>query len=99
MEPVTIDSAVNAAQAGNAWGMVIYCVAVIAIIYFLIVRPSKRRIAEFKKMLDSLKIGNRVLAAGIYGTIKKVGETTVDVEIAKGVVVEVSKNAIAGVEK
>jgi preprotein translocase subunit YajC len=63
------------------------------------VRPSKRRIAEYKKMLDSLKVGNRVLAAGIYGTIKKIGDTTVDVEIAKGVVVEVSKNAIADVEK
>ena len=55
--------------------------------------------AEYQKMLDSLKVGNRVLAAGIYGTIKKVGETTIEVEIAKGVVVEVSKNAVAGVEK
>ena len=98
MEPLT-DSAVNAAQTGSTWGMIIYCVAVVAIIYFLIVRPGKRRMAEYKKMLDSLKVGNRVLAAGIYGTIKKIGETTVDVEIAKGVVVEVSKNAIAGVER
>lgn len=97
-EPVTIDS-VNAAQAGNTWGMVIYCVAVIAIIYLLIVRPNKRRMAEYQKMLDSLQVGNRVLAAGIYGTIKKIGETTVDVEIAKGVVIEVSKNAISGVDK
>ena len=99
MEPVTIDSAVNATQQGSVWGMVIYCAVVFAIIYLLIVRPGKRRMAEYKKMLDSLKVGNRVLAAGIYGTIKKIGETTVDVEIAKGVVVEVSKNAIAGVEK
>ena len=98
MEPVTIDSAV-AAQQGNAWGMVIYCVAVIAIIYLLIVRPSKKRMAEYQKMLDSLKVGNRVIAAGIYGTIKKIGETTVNVEVAKGVVIEVSKNAIANVEK
>ena len=99
MEPVTIDSAVNATQTGNAWGMIIYCVVVFAIIYILIVRPGKRRMAEYKKMLDSLAVGNRVLAAGIYGTIKKIGDTTIDVEIAKGVVVEVSKNAIAGVEK
>ena len=99
MEPMTIDSAVNATQTGNAWGMVIYCAVVIAIIYFLMVRPAKRRMAEYKKMLDSLQVGNRVLAAGIYGTIKKISDTTVDVEIAKGVVVEVSKNAIANIEK
>ena len=98
MEP-TVDSAVNVAQTGNTWGMIIYCVVVFAIIYFLIVRPAKRRMAEYKKMIDSLKVGNRVLAAGIYGTIKKIGETTIDVEIAKGVVVEVSKNAVANIEK
>ncbi len=99
MEQVTIDSVNNAAQTGNAWGMVLYCVVVIGIIYLLIVRPNKRRMAEYQKMLDSLAVGNRVMAAGIYGTIKKIGDKTVDVEIAKGVVVEVNKNAIAGVEK
>ena len=95
----SVDSAVNVAQTGNTWGMILYCVVVFGIIYLLIVRPNKKRMAEYQKMLDSLVVGNRVLAAGIYGTIKKVGETTIDVEIAKGVVVEVSKNAVAGVEK
>jgi len=99
MEPVTIDSVNAAAQTGSAWGMITYCVVVFAIIYFLIVRPSKRRMAEYQKMLNSLKVGNRVLAAGIYGVVKKIGETTVDVEVAKGVVIVVAKNAIANVEK
>ena len=99
MEPVTIDSATVAAQQGSAWGMIIYCAVVFAIIYLLIVRPGKRRMAEYQKMLNSLKVGDRVLAAGIYGVIKKIGDTTIDVEIAKGVVVQVSKNAIANVEK
>ena len=99
MEQATIDSVNNAAQTGNVWGMVLYLIVIFGVIYLLIVRPNKKRMAEYQKMLDSLKVGNRVLAAGIYGTIKKVGDTTIDVEIAKGVVVEVSKNAIAGVEK
>ena len=49
-------------------------------------------------MLDSVKVGNRVLAAGIYGIVKKVNEKTIEMEIAKGVVVEVNKNAIAAIE-
>ena len=49
-------------------------------------------------MLDSLQVGNRVMAAGIYGTIKKVNEKTIEVEVAKGVVIEVAKNAVASVE-
>ena len=99
MEQATIDSVNNVAQTGNVWGMVLYLIVIFGIIYLLIVRPNKRRMAEYQKMLDSLKVGNRVLAAGIYGTIKKVGDTTIDVEIAKGVVVEVSKNAVANVDK
>jgi preprotein translocase YajC subunit len=39
------------------------------------------------------------MAAGIYGKVKKIGEKTIEMEIAKGVVIEVSKNAIASVEK
>ena len=37
------------------------------------------------------------MAAGIYGTIKKVNEKTIDLEVAKGVVIEVNKNAVAGI--
>lgn len=98
-EQATIDSMANAPQNGSIWGMILYLVLVCGIIYLFIVRPNKRRMAEYKKMLDSLAVGNRVLAAGIYGTIKKVGEETIDVEIAKGVVVTVAKNAVANVEK
>ena len=61
--------------------------------------PKQAPYGRIQKMLNSLKVGNRVLAAGIYGVVKKIGETTVDVEVAKGVVVVVAKNAIANVEK
>ena len=62
------------------------------------IRPNKKRMAEYQKMLDSIKVGNRVMAAGIYGNVKKVNEKTIELEIAKGVVIEVNKNAVASVE-
>ncbi len=80
------------------WGMVLYCVIIMAILYLFMIRPNKKRMAEYQKMLDSVKVGNRVLAAGIYGTVKKVNEKSIDLEIAKGVVIEVNKNAIASIE-
>lgn len=98
-EQATIDTVNNTAQTGNVWGMILYLIVIFGVIYLLIVRPNKKRMAEYQKMLDSLKVGNRVLAAGIYGTIKKVDGTTIDVEIAPGVVVTVAKNAVANVEK
>jgi len=95
----TIDTVTTTApQTGSWWGMLLYCVIVFGVIYLFMVRPNKKRMAEYKKMLDSIKVGNRVLAAGIYGTVKKVNENTIEVEIAKGVVVEINKNAVANVE-
>ncbi len=85
-------------QTGSVWGMVLYCAVLFGIIYLFMVRPNKRRMAEYQKMLDALQVGNRVMAAGIYGTIKKINENTIELEVAKGVVIEVNKNAVAGVE-
>ena len=95
-----VDSATqNATQQGSAGGLLLYCLIVFAIIYFFMVRPNKRRMAEYQKMIDSIRVGDRIMAAGIYGKVKKIGETTLEMEIAKGVVIEVSKNAVASVEK
>ena len=92
-----VQTTANAPQ-NSFWGMFWYCVVVFGIIYLFMVRPNKKRMAEYQKMLDSLKVGNRVMAAGIYGTIKKINEKTIEVEVAKGVVIEVVKNAVASVE-
>lgn len=102
MEAENIINAAETVTAGpknDILGLLLYLVIVFGIIYLFMVRPQKRRLAEYKKMLDAIKVGNRVMAAGIYGTVKKVGEKTLEVEIAKGVVVEVNKNAVAGVEE
>ena len=83
----------------DTWGMILYCVIIMGILYFFMIRPNKKRMAEYQKMLNAITVGNRVMFAGIYGTVKKINEKTLDVEISKGVVVEVNKNAIASVEK
>lgn len=100
MEEVSVVAQNAAAPAQNSglWGMLLYCVIAFAIIYIFMVRPNKKRMAEYQKMLDSMQVGNRVMAAGIYGTVKKINEKTIELEIAKGVVIEVNKNAVASVE-
>ena len=87
------------AQQGSVWGMMLYLIVVFGIIYLFMVRPNKKRMAEYQKMLDALKVGNRVMAAGIYGTIKKINDKSIEIEVAKGVVIEVNKNAVASVEQ
>ncbi len=88
---------VASAQDGM-WGMILYCVIIMAILYLFMIRPNKKRMAEYQKMLNSIKVGDRVLAAGMYGTVKSIDEKTVRLEIAKGVVVEMNKNAVVNIE-
>ncbi len=94
-----VGSVAPAAPKNDIWVLLAYCAIVFGIIYFLMVRPNKKRMTEYQKMLDSLKVGNRVMAAGIYGTIKKITDKKIELEIAKGVVIEVNKNAVAGIEE
>jgi preprotein translocase subunit YajC len=49
-------------------------------------------------MLDALKVGNKIVfAGGIYGVVRSISETTLKVEIADGVVIEIPKSAVANI--
>jgi preprotein translocase subunit YajC len=95
---VANDAIKTVSDSGFNWQGIAVWIAIFGALYFLMIRPNKKRMADYKKMLDALKIGDRVMAAGIFGTIKKVSEKTIEIEIAKGVVIEVAKNAVANVE-
>ncbi len=96
MNPETANAAANTMQQGAFLENMIFVGVMLAIVYFFMIRPNKKRMTEYKKMIDSLKVGSRVMAAGIYGTIKSVKENSFEIEISKGVVIEVNKNAVAG---
>jgi preprotein translocase subunit YajC len=65
--------------------LIIYVVAFIAIFYFMAIRPQQKQRKAHQALLSSLKKGDRILtAAGIYGTVKRLEETVVVVEIARG---------------
>jgi len=70
----------------------------VLIFYFLLYRPQKRAQEERTRMLDGLKVGNRVITmGGIFGTIVAIKDEIVTVNIADKVDIEVSRNAINGV--
>lgn len=91
------DSANQAAQQGSLMNTLWVFAILFVLMYFFMIRPNKKRMTEYQKMLDSIKIGDRVMAAGIYGTVKSINEKSLEIEISKGVVIEVSKNAVAGI--
>jgi preprotein translocase subunit YajC len=70
------------------------------IMYFVMIRPQKKRQEQQKQLIASLKTGDRVVTnAGIHGLIANVKETTVLVKVADNVKIEIDKSAITNVLK
>ena len=75
-------------------------VAIIAIFYFLILRPQNKKQKETQKMLSALKKGDRIVTiGGIHGVIQSVKESSVIVKVDDNVKLEFSRSAISGVER
>jgi preprotein translocase subunit YajC len=75
--------------------LIIYVVAFIAIFYFMAIRPQQRQRKAHQALLSSLKKGDRIItSAGIYGTVRRVEENIVVVEVAKGVTVKIARRAV-----
>jgi preprotein translocase subunit YajC len=67
-------------------------------LYFVMVRPQKKRQVAQMRMLNELAVGDEVVTAGgIYGEIVGLGEEDVTVRIAPQLDVRVARRAIASV--
>ncbi|WP_278831897.1 preprotein translocase subunit YajC [Mitsuokella multacida] len=70
-------------------------VVTVAIFYFLLYRPQKKQQSRRRAMLDSLKKGDQVITiGGIYGTIEEIGDKSLKLKIADGVVIEVVRSSV-----
>lgn len=66
--------------------------------YFMLIRPQMKRAKEHRNLLSALSKGDEVTTnGGVAGKIRDVGETFVQVEIAKDVQVKIQKSAVASV--
>lgn len=70
---------------------------ILAIFYFIILMPMKKRQRKVQEFQASLKVGDRIVTtSGIYGTIAKLNDRSVQLQIADKVRVEISRVAIGG---
>ena len=86
-----------AQQGGSAMPMLLMMVAIFAIMYFFMIRPQQKEQKKIREFQNQLAEGTPVVTGGgIYGTVKSVDQTrqTVDVKIARDVVVTVSKGSV-----
>ena len=87
----------QAQGGGSAMPMLLMMVAIFAIMYFFMIRPQQKRQKEIQQFQNQLTEGTQVVTGGgIYGTVKSIDLTknTVDVKIARDVVITVDKNYV-----
>ncbi len=84
----------RAAKGGN-WSFIIMMVAVFVVMYFLMIRPQKKRQKELQAYRNNLQKGDKVVTAGgIYGTIVEVKEAYVLLEVDTNVKIRVDKTSL-----
>ncbi len=82
-------------DAAGGWSSMIMIVALIAIFYFLMIRPQQKRQKEIKKFREGLSKGDNIITAGgIYGKICEVKENAFIVSIADGVKIKIDKGSV-----
>ena len=71
-------AAVAAAGTGSLISTVVMMLAMVAIFYFLLIRPQRKKDKQVKDMLAALKVGDRICTiGGLYGTIAALKDDTV----------------------
>lgn len=73
----------------------LYMVLIVGVFYFLWFRPQQLARKKSKEMMAALVPGDRIMTAGgIIGIIRSFDGDIIDLEIAPGVVVRITKRAV-----
>ena len=86
------------APQGNPMSTLLLFGGMFLIFWFLIIRPQRKRQKEHQALVSSLSAGDEVaMTSGMLGSVKKVDETYVVVEVADGVEMKFQKAAVHAV--
>ena len=87
------------AEGGSPLLQVVPFVLILAIFYFIILLPSKKKQQKVQEFLDNLKVNDKIITTGgIYGQVTRLGEQSVQIQIADKVRIDISRAAIGGIQ-
>jgi preprotein translocase subunit YajC len=94
--PTTTEGTEGEEGGGFDWTIIIFLVAIIAIFYFLMIRPQRKRAKEQQQLMEGLQRGDKVITAGgIFGVIESVSEDSVVIKVESGTTMRVAKGSVA----
>ncbi len=85
MLETVVYAAGETAEQASMWPSIIMIVAMLAIFWFILIRPQKKKEKELKNMLAALKVGDEVATiGGIHGKIVKIKDELFVIESGVG---------------
>ena len=86
--------------AGSGFVQLLPILLIIAVFYFLLIRPQQRRQRQLQDTIANLKIGDRVVpTGGVIGVITTVRDTSFLIRSADKSIIEIARSAVAGVDE
>ena len=81
----------------SPWLQLIPFILILGIFYFVMILPMRRRQQKVQEFQSALKVGDKVITSGgIFGSITRVSDQSVQLQVANNVRIEVSRPAIVG---
>jgi len=88
----------SAGAAPPGWLQFVPIVGMVAIFWFLIIRPQMQRQKQHQAKITAVKKGDQVVTGGgLVGKVLRVDDTYADVEIAQGVKVKAVKSTLTDI--
>jgi preprotein translocase subunit YajC len=86
-------------DGGSPWLQLVPFVIVLGIFYFIILLPMRKKQQKVTQFLEGLKVGDRVITTGgIYGQVTRLGEQSIQLQIADKIRIEVAKASVGGLQ-
>lgn len=90
-------SAVGSLTESPLFGMIPF-VLIFVVFYFLLIRPQQKKQKALQQMIKNLEKGDKVVTnGGIHGTIFKLGDSVLTLEIAEKVRIQLDRQQVARV--
>jgi len=77
------------------WTIIIFLVLIFGVMYFLMIRPQRKKQKEHEQLIEELKRGDRVVTAGgIHGVVESLSEDSIVLKVESGATIRVSRNSV-----
>lgn len=91
-----MSAALVAQQSGSNVTFLISLVLMVAIFYFLLIRPQQRRVKQQRSLVGSLHVGDEVITiGGMFGTILEIDDESITLDAGAGTRLRYLKQAVA----